>query len=257
MKTNIENSMLVYDDNCPACSAYTSAFVKGGLLQKENRVAFSKVNMQQFKIDWQRAKNEIPLVDISTGEVKYGVEALAEILSRKFSFIKQLMKNKWLNIFFHKLYKLISVNRKIIVAKNATIGGNDCSPDYNYLYRWLFIAINYSLAAIFIFIALHAEDGTGFHDVAKNFLLYFLLITFLLVNFCGFKTVTDVHGHLSVMILVSSFLFLFAAVIKKFLDLPLWCYRLLILIIVAAAIKELFRRHNYLSAVSSSETQHT
>ncbi len=78
MKTTENNKALVYDDNCPLCKAYTAAFVKGGLLKAKNRIAFSHVNIQQFHLEWKKARNEIPLIDLKTGEVKYGVDLTTE-----------------------------------------------------------------------------------------------------------------------------------------------------------------------------------
>ncbi|MES2774331.1 MAG: DCC1-like thiol-disulfide oxidoreductase family protein [Bacteroidota bacterium] len=135
MKTKNRQALL-YDDNCPLCAAYTTAFVKAGLLQKENRIAFSSINIRQFPLDTNRARHEIPLVDLETGEVKYGVDALAEILNQKLPFIKPVLSIRWVHWLFKKLYSFISYNRKIIVAKPSFAKGCfDCSPDYSFKHR--------------------------------------------------------------------------------------------------------------------------
>ena len=151
METIKHDKVIIYDDNCPLCKAYTSAFVKEGLIKKDNRIAFSKVNVQQFHLDWKRARNEIPVIDITTGEVKYGVDALADVLMQKFSFIKSLLKVKWLKWLFKKLYKLVSYNRKIIVAKKiANQPSVDCTPEYNFFWRWMLIIMCYIIANAFL-----------------------------------------------------------------------------------------------------------
>jgi hypothetical protein len=63
------NKILVYDDACPLCVAYTSAFVKAGLLTAEGRQSFSDVSAELLHtINYQRSKDEIPLLDTVTNK---------------------------------------------------------------------------------------------------------------------------------------------------------------------------------------------
>ena len=135
MKTN-NHQALLYDDNCPLCAAYTKAFVKTGLLHTENRIAFSTINIRHFPLDLNRARHEIPLVNLQTGEVKYGIDALAEILNQKLPFVKPVLSISWVHWIFRKLYSFISYNRKVIVAKPSfSKSCFDCSPDYSFRHR--------------------------------------------------------------------------------------------------------------------------
>jgi predicted DCC family thiol-disulfide oxidoreductase YuxK len=78
------SKILIYDDGCPLCSAYTTAFVKAGMLDKEGRKNFNTIDANTFAlIDKQKCNNEIPLIDTRTNEVWYGIDALLEILSSK------------------------------------------------------------------------------------------------------------------------------------------------------------------------------
>lgn len=138
----MKNKVLVYDDNCPLCTWYSGLFVKYGFLKAEGRKQFSSLDEKLLsKIDFNKSRNEIPLLDTSTNKVLYGIDALLEILDQKIPYIKtagNLTPVKW---FLKKLYKLISYNRKVIVAKKCGPGNIDCSPDTNYFYRFLFMAI--------------------------------------------------------------------------------------------------------------------
>jgi hypothetical protein len=136
------NKILVYDDACPMCVWYTGEFVECGLLTEEARKPFSTLSAETLsKINWQRSKNEIPLLDTNTGEVLYGIDAMLEVIGQRFSIIKKIGNCKPLNYFLKKLYKFISYNRKVIVAKKALPGTIDCTPDYNVFYRVLFMSI--------------------------------------------------------------------------------------------------------------------
>ena len=223
MKNNDQNSALIYDDNCPLCKAYTKAFVASGFLKKEHRISFSEVNITDHKIDWEKAKHEIPFVNLTTGEVKYGVDALAEILQQKIFFIQPLLRIKLLNWFFKKLYALISYNRKIIVANSKSINQNfDCSPNYNFFWRSLF-AIVCLVLNIFL---LHKI----FNVLQVNFLvqpIIFLILTisfFYCVAMCWFnkKVVTDAAVHILLSLLISNIsALLFIFLVKYFFTLPI------------------------------------
>ena len=67
------------------CSAYTNGFVHLGMIKKENRLNFSTLtpNISE-KIDMNRSRNEIPLIEIGTGRVWYGIDALLEILIKEY-----------------------------------------------------------------------------------------------------------------------------------------------------------------------------
>src|SRR5687768_1351216 len=139
MKTN---KILIYDDNCPLCTWYTGIFVKCGLLPAEGRKAFSVIDPALFdKIDFAKSRNEIPLIDTPTGKVFYGIDSLLEILDQKIPLIKRICNFKPLKWLLHKLYRFISYNRKVVVARKCSNGAIDCTPDFNYFYRILFMTV--------------------------------------------------------------------------------------------------------------------
>jgi len=138
----MKNKILVYDDNCPLCTWYSGLFVKYGFLNENGRKPFSTLDDNLLsKIDFGKSRNEIPLLDTSTNKVLYGIDALLEILDQKIPLIKatgNLAPLKWI---LKKIYKLVSFNRKVIVGKKCGPGSIDCSPDNNYLYRFIFMAV--------------------------------------------------------------------------------------------------------------------
>ena len=138
----MKNKILVYDDNCPLCTWYSGLFVKCGFLNAEGRKPFSTLDTNLLsKIDFNKSRNEIPLLDTSTNKVIYGIDTLLEILDQKIPFIKATGNVAPLKWVLKRIYKLISYNRKVIVAKKCGRGSIDCSPDNNYLYRFIFMAI--------------------------------------------------------------------------------------------------------------------
>lgn len=135
---------LIYDNECPLCTAYTGAFVKTGLLPKEGRKNFNEASPQMLQqLDTQKSHDEIPLIDRTTGQVWYGIDALLEILGSKMPLVKKAGHWKPLNWLLKKIYKLISYNRKVIVAIEPA--GYNCSPTFNSRYRILFLLIGLAI----------------------------------------------------------------------------------------------------------------
>lgn len=138
----MKNKILVYDDNCPLCTWYSGLFVKYGFLNAEGRKPFSTLDDKLLaKIDFDKSRNEIPLLDTSTHKVVYGIDALLEVLDQKIPFIKATGNFAPLKWILKKVYKLVSFNRKVIVAKKCGPSTIDCSPDYNFLYRFIFMTV--------------------------------------------------------------------------------------------------------------------
>ncbi len=134
------NKIIIYDDTCPMCTWYTGAFVKTGLLHKDGRQAFSQADANLLAaIDTNRGKNEIPLVDTTTRQVWYGIDAMLEVMGQKFALIKTLGHLKPVKWFLLRLYRFITYNRRVIVAPRPVPGGFDCAPDFNLKYRSFFM----------------------------------------------------------------------------------------------------------------------
>ena len=63
MKT-LENQTLLYDEDCPLCSVYTTSFIKSGMLDQNGRKPYCQLAPEdQSFVDIKRATNEIALVD--------------------------------------------------------------------------------------------------------------------------------------------------------------------------------------------------
>ena len=132
---------IIYDDGCPLCTVYTTAFVAAGMLNSEGRKSFSNIDAATFAlVDKTKCNNEIPLVDNETKQVWYGIDALLQLLDQKIPFAKVMGNIKPVNWVLRKCYNFISYNRKVIVATKSK-SGYDCSPDFNVRYRIAFLIV--------------------------------------------------------------------------------------------------------------------
>lgn len=139
MKT-LHNHIILYDAECPMCNLYTGAFVRNGLLDADGREAY-----QQYagtacpNLDWQRAVNEIALVNQDTGEVTYGVESLLKVCGNAVPLLGPLFRWKPFLWFAAKAYAFISYNRRVIVPAPVSENQFAYQPSFNLKYRvaWL------------------------------------------------------------------------------------------------------------------------
>lgn len=142
MKT-LQNHIILYDAECPMCSLYTGAFVRNGLLDADGREAYQHYSGASCpNLDWQRAVNEIALVNQSTGEVTYGIDSLLKVCGNAMPLIAPLLRWKPFLWLASKAYAFISYNRRVIVPAPVSENQFGYQPSFNIKYRiaWLLFA---------------------------------------------------------------------------------------------------------------------
>lgn len=193
----LENKVIVYDDVCPMCNAYTAGFVRMGWLKHRTGFADAPPDLLQ-KIDLDRARHEIPLLDTQTGEVTYGVNALFLILGERMPFFKPLFRNRLFRSAVYQLYQLITYNRRVIAGSAAPKTGFDCAPDVNLFYRWLYIGLA-ATGATFLFWQNFSLDNLAIKALLP-------LLGFSLVAVFFTKKKLDFVGHWATIALASALL---------------------------------------------------
>lgn len=139
MKT-LQNHTLIYDNKCPMCNIYSNGFIKSGMLDESGREAFTELSLRNSNlIDFNRAKNEIALVDHSQNKVIYGLDSLLLIIGNSFPLLEKIARIKPLYWFFKKLYSFVSYNRKQIIPSAKDNSAEACVPDFNLKYRLFYI----------------------------------------------------------------------------------------------------------------------
>lgn len=140
MKT-LKGYTILYDEACPMCRAYTSAFVKSGMLDEQGRASYQQDNRLACHVDPSRAREEIALVHRESGEAFYGIDSMFTILGHSIPACKGLLQNSLFRFLISSLYRFISFNRRIIIpAKEASYTGPRLHRGYRLLYvlfSWL------------------------------------------------------------------------------------------------------------------------
>ncbi|KQT18590.1 hypothetical protein ASG31_07705 [Chryseobacterium sp. Leaf404] len=139
MKT-LANHTLIYDNECPMCNIYSKGFIKSGMLDESGREAFTELSLKNRNLlDFNRAKNEIALVDHTKNKVFYGLDSLLLIIGNSFPILEKIARIKPLYWFFKKLYSFVSYNRKQIIPSSKDSSAEACVPDFNLKYRLFYI----------------------------------------------------------------------------------------------------------------------
>ena len=245
------NNLLLYDDNCPLCVWYTGLFVKYRLLSPGNRQPFSAASENVLaRIDLRKGMNEIPWINPVNGSVLYGLDALLAILGKQFPVIETLGKTKPAYWFFSKLYKFVSLNRKVVVAKKCGPGLIDCSPEYTIRYRIALVIA--SIFFILLFVSPFYSSiisKVPFFSVSR-IQYVFGSLSFMIVNYAigmvltGRKTI-EYFGQLSMLLLITLLLFLPLLLITIFFTIDDWMIAWYSGIITCKIVKEYFRRMRY------------
>lgn len=140
MKT-LKNHTLIYDNECPMCTIYSKGFTKYGMLDENGREAFTEISVRNKKlVDFNRAKNEIALVDHDNNTVTYGSDSLLLIIGSSFPVLERIARIPPLYGFFKKVYSFVSYNRKQIIPSEKESTEQSCIPDFNLKYRLAYIA---------------------------------------------------------------------------------------------------------------------
>lgn len=141
----LQDHLILYDDACPMCKAYTGTFTRLGWLTQ--RIAFSRADEEILgKIDLDRGRHEIPLYNPKTGTSIYGLDALLLIIGTRFPVLRPLFMNKIFRSFWKQIYWVITYNRRIIAGSKAPKVGMDCAPDRHLGYRWAYILLMLGLS---------------------------------------------------------------------------------------------------------------
>ncbi|MDN3692221.1 hypothetical protein QWZ06_08070 [Chryseobacterium tructae] len=165
MKT-LKNHTLIYDNECPMCAVYSKGFTTFGMLDENGREAFTEISVRNKNlIDYNRAKNEIALVDHENNQVTYGLDSLLLIIGNSFPLLERIARIQPLYWFFKKLYSFISYNRKQIIPSRTINHDASCLPNFNLKYRIAYIVF----VAVFSAYVLSIYSGKLGVSLTPNF----------------------------------------------------------------------------------------
>jgi len=223
MKT-LANQTLLYDEDCPLCRAYTTAFVKTGMLDNEGRMAFCKLTDKELAIvDVKKAANEIALIDRKNQTVTYGIDSLLKVIGKAFPWMEKIGHFKPVHFGLKKLYAFISYNRKVIIpsAENQALK-LQCIPDFNVRYRLAYLLFCIAITALILFEFSDMISLLPKGHLSREVLLaggQLLFQGLFLINY-NRKKILNYFGNLMTVSLMGSLLLLPIILLNQFVFLP-------------------------------------
>ena len=142
----LAEKVILYDDSCPLCQLYTEGFVRLGVLPRSGRVAFGQAPAQCPEVfetlNVARGRVAIPLIDRTTGEIVYGLDALFLLIGHQAAWLRPVLRQRWIKAVIWPLYRLLSYNRRQIAGCEPPVTPFDCRPERHLGWRsaWLIIA---------------------------------------------------------------------------------------------------------------------
>lgn len=133
---------LLYDGLCPMCGNAVNALRQLGLLKQVAAVPWEKSGLQDEGLE-SRIRSELLLRDSETGQVLGGFSAVTELmrLTPAYRLLGTVLKFPPLAWLGERLYKIISLNRRILSPPNTGGMACACDPPFHLGYRIGFILI--------------------------------------------------------------------------------------------------------------------
>lgn len=245
MKT-LENQTLLYDENCPLCNLYTSGFVKSGMLDKNGRKSYCQLSEEeQSFVDLKRAPNEIALVNNTTKTVVYGIDSLLKVIGFSFPWIEKLGTIKPIHFILTKVYSFVSYNRKVIIPGNVKEDNKlQCTPDFNYKYRFVFIGFALTITTFVLFGFSNLIPSLPKTSIFREIILAFGQIVFqsLFLLKRDKETIINYAGNLMTISLMGSLILVPILILNQFANLPQFLILGWFVITVFIMFAEHFRR---------------
>jgi predicted DCC family thiol-disulfide oxidoreductase YuxK len=247
MKT-LNNHVILFDNECPMCYAYTKAFVKTGMLPENGREAYQQLpeNICPL-VDRQRAANEIALVNIENGEVTYGIQSLFKIIAHAMPFFKPLFLFGPFIYLMRKFYAFISYNRKVIIP--AAAKENTIQPTFKIQYRIAYLLFTWLLTAYVL--TAYAHVLTNFVPLGSPYREYFICggqIFFqgIIIAFYKKEKLWDYLGNMMTISFAGALLLLPGLVLAKYFSIHPLFFILYFLMVAGPMFLEHLRRSKLL-----------
>lgn len=197
--------LIIYDGSCPMCRLYTK-----GMVATDNSGLLTRISNDQLRegaaflnrIDGQRARYEIPLVDLDGGETLYGVDTWTYAFGQPNRRIEKLLSVRWFRMILEKLYAFISYNRRIIITSAP---GRwqllDLQPEFRLGYRLAFVLMVLGLVSGLHY-AVVGSFGWSVFALLGGQLSVVSLYLWLTNRFQFLETLLDYVGHLAMSLLL-------------------------------------------------------
>jgi hypothetical protein len=206
---SLNDKLIIYDSNCKVCSSLRDVVLRFTSIPEQKIKAYKDLSPDlNVKVDPDKFKNVMALIDTSGGNTLYGGEGIAYIFSSQYKIINFLLSFKLIFRLFNFFYKTQAYNRYIIATPKSNFRC-DCFPDRVVKYRISYIVftllISVFLTVMFGISLRNFFTGISLSEAAGQMLLMagtgWLIQILLAVLFIKQKAL-DYIGHLGSIMVV-------------------------------------------------------
>lgn len=216
---------LLIDQNCPLCNAYGQCFIRYKLIDPAVMDSYQQVDQSIFdKIDEEKAKSEIALLNENNSQVYYGIDAMIHILFPKKGIFYRILMSKPIYFLLRNFYGFISYNRHVIAGGSHTDYSRTCIPETHKMYRWSYILLVALLTAVIVnSFTVQLDQAIGMeHQFWREYLVCFGQISwqFVAVGWIDRSKRLDYLGNMSTVSMIGALLLLPIILIASFINIP-------------------------------------
>src|ERR1700744_345379 len=139
-----ENHLALYDAECPICATASKGFLKKGMTSGNGLAPYQTgIDTVCPYVDKQKAADEIALVDLQTGEVRYGLDSLLKVIGDSYPWIEKTGNFKPLHWLMVRMYRMLCYNRYVIIPPTKKHHEGACLPALKLQYRIPYLLITW------------------------------------------------------------------------------------------------------------------
>lgn len=148
----LDDKLIVYDSNCKVCSSWRDIVLKLTSIPAAKITSFNNLPAEwNSKVDADKFRNVMALIDTKGGSTLYGAEGVAYIFSSQYRLLDWLFRLRPVFLLFNFLYKTQAYNRYIIATPKSKFKC-DCLPDRVIKYRVSYIILAFIIAVVLTFL---------------------------------------------------------------------------------------------------------
>lgn len=125
----LKHKLIVYDGDCPLCSRLLHHAVRWNIVAEGDCSAFYNLPpAYAARVDAERFRSEMALVDTTGGATLYGIEGLREVAALRYPLLRPLLSLRFVQVLLHALYGIIAPNRYVLSTPPARPFACACAP---------------------------------------------------------------------------------------------------------------------------------
>jgi hypothetical protein len=125
----LNGKLIIYDGGCPLCICLRDKMLRFNIFPEQSMVNYYELAPDlQSKVEADRFRNEMALIDTKGGPTIYGAEGIAYLFSSKYALVKGLLAIPGMRTCFEFAYKTLAFNRYFVATPNKAMPICDCQP---------------------------------------------------------------------------------------------------------------------------------